>query len=144
MTFPARIYTGDLGKMGITARAPPIWPRIGSNRSALCADHAAADPFRGAAAVRPHRLGPGRGRATGQPSSPLIEKIGSILVRIMPAEPLPGAGDAPLPQLGSYFVRIVTPSGKVGYVPDDTISADDRLCFVKDAAGWKITPVASG
>ena len=79
--------------------------------------------------------------AAGQPSSPVIEKIGSILVRIMPGEPLPGAGDAPLPQLGSYFVRIVTPSGKVGYVPDDTISAldNDRLCFVKDAAGWKIT-----
>jgi hypothetical protein len=38
-------------------------------------------------------------------------------------------------------VRIVTPAGKVGYVPDDTISAldNDRLCFVKDAAGWKIT-----
>jgi hypothetical protein len=50
-------------------------------------------------------------------------------------------GDAPLPQLGSYFVRIVTPAGKVGYVPDDTISAldNDRLCFVKDGAGWKIT-----
>jgi hypothetical protein len=78
--------------------------------------------------------------AAGQPSSPVIEKIGSVLVRIMPEEPL-GAGDAPLPQLGSYFVRIVTPSGKVGYVPDDTISAldSDRLCFVKDAAGWKIT-----
>jgi hypothetical protein len=79
--------------------------------------------------------------ATGQPSSQVIEKVGSILVRIMPEEPLPGAGDAPLPQLGSYFVRILTPSGKVGYVPDDTISAldNDRLCFVKDAAGWKIT-----
>jgi hypothetical protein len=75
----------------------------------------------------------------GQLSSPVIEKIGSVLVRIMPEEP-PGAGDAP-PQLGSYFVRIVTPSGKVGYVPDNTISAldNDRLCFVKDAAGWKIT-----
>jgi hypothetical protein len=77
----------------------------------------------------------------GKASSPVIEKVGSFLVRIMPEGPLPGAGDAPLPQLGSYFVRIVTPSGKVGYVPDDTISAldNDRLCFVKDAAGWKIT-----
>jgi hypothetical protein len=79
--------------------------------------------------------------AASQPSSPIIEKVGSVLVRIMPGEPLPGAGDAPLPQPGSYFVRIVTPSGKVGYVPDDTVSALDseRLCFVKDAAGWKIT-----
>jgi hypothetical protein len=79
--------------------------------------------------------------AAGQTSSPVIEKVGSVLVRIMPEGPLPGAGDAPLPQLGSYFVRIVTPSGKIGYVPDDTIGAldNDRLCFVKDASGWKIT-----
>jgi hypothetical protein len=79
--------------------------------------------------------------AAGQASSPVIEKVGSVLVRIVPEGPLPGAGDAPLPQLGSYFVRIVTPSGKVGYVPDDTIGTldNDRLCFVKNAAGWKIT-----
>jgi hypothetical protein len=77
----------------------------------------------------------------GNTSSPVIEKVGSVLVRILPDGPLPGAGDAPLPQPGSYFVRIVTPSGKVGYVQDDTISAldNDRLCFVKDAVGWKIT-----
>jgi hypothetical protein len=38
----------------------------------------------------------------------------------------------------------VTPSGKVGYVPDDAISAleSDRLCFVKDATGGKITGYA--
>jgi len=30
----------------------------------------------------------------------------------------------------------VTPSGKVGYVPDDAIGAldSDQLCFVKDAS----------
>jgi hypothetical protein len=76
-----------------------------------------------------------------QPGSPVIEKVGSILVRILPEGPLPGAGDAPLPEPGSYFVRIVTPAGRLGYVADDTISAldSDRLCFVKDAGGWKIT-----
>jgi hypothetical protein len=82
--------------------------------------------------------------AAGRANSLVIEKVGSVLVRIMPGGPLPGAGDAPLPQLGSYFVRIVTPSGNVGYVPDNTISAldSDRLCFVKDATGWKITGYA--
>ena len=76
-----------------------------------------------------------------QPGSPVIEKVGSILVRILPEGPLPGAGDAPLPEPGSYLVRIVTPAGRLGYVADDTISAldSDRLCFVKDAGGWKIT-----
>jgi hypothetical protein len=79
--------------------------------------------------------------AAAQPSSPVLEKVGSVLVRIMPDGPLPGAGDAPLPQPGSYFVRVATPSGKVGYVQDDTISTlySDRVCFLKDAAGWRIT-----
>jgi hypothetical protein len=109
-------------------------------------DHKAAEQTANATGTQPEEWGfPVKGsfdvHATGQPSSSVIEKVGSILVRIMPEELLPGAGDAPLPQLGSYFVRIVTPSGKVGYVPDDTISAldNDRVCFVKDAAGWKIT-----
>jgi hypothetical protein len=109
-------------------------------------DHKAAEQTTKATGTQPEEWGfPVKGsldvHATGQPRSPVIEKVGSVLVRIMPEGPLPGAGDAPRPQLGSYFVRIVTPSGKVGYVPDDTISTldNDRLCFVKDAAGWKIT-----
>jgi hypothetical protein len=79
--------------------------------------------------------------AAAQPSSPVLEKVGSVLIRIMPDGPPPGAGDAPLPQPGSYFVRVATPSGKVGYVQDDTISTldSDRVCFLKDAAGWRIT-----
>jgi hypothetical protein len=51
----------------------------------------------------------------------------------MPEGLPPGAGDAPL-QLGSYFVRIVTPSGKVGYVPDDTISAPTTAGSVSSKA----------
>jgi hypothetical protein len=44
------------------------------------------------------------------------------------------------------LVRVVTPSGKVGYVPDDAIgSLDlDQLCYLKDAAGWKIAGYAGG
>jgi hypothetical protein len=85
--------------------------------------------------------------AAGQASSPVIEKVGSVLVRVMPEGPPPGAGgNAPPPKPGSSFVRIVTPSGKVGYVPDDAIGAldSDQLCFAKDASGWKITGYAGG
>jgi hypothetical protein len=81
--------------------------------------------------------------AAAQASSPVIEKVGSILVRVMPDEPPPGAqGNAP----GSTFVRVVTPSGKVGYVADDALgSLDvDQLCYVKDASGWKIAGYAGG
>jgi hypothetical protein len=83
----------------------------------------------------------------GQANSPVIEKVGSVLVRVMPEPPPSGAGgNAPPPKPGSSFVRIVTPSGKVGYVTDDAIGAldSDQLCFVKDAAGWKISGYAGG
>jgi hypothetical protein len=85
--------------------------------------------------------------AAGQASSPVIEKVGSVLVRVMPEGPPPGAGgNAPPPKPGASFVRIVTPSGKVGYVVDDAVGAldSDQVCFVKDAAGWKITGYAGG
>jgi hypothetical protein len=83
--------------------------------------------------------------AAAQANSPVIEKLGSILVRVMPEGPPPGAqGNAPPP--GPSFVRVVTPSGKVGYVSDEALgSLDiDQLCFIKDAAGWKITGYAGG
>jgi hypothetical protein len=83
--------------------------------------------------------------AASQESSPVIEKLGSVLVRVMPEEPPPGAqGNAPPPQ--AAFVRVVTPSGKVGYVPDDALASldVDQLCYVKDAAGWKIAGYAGG
>jgi len=83
--------------------------------------------------------------AANQASSPVIEKLGSVLVRVMPEEPPPGAqGNAPPPQ--AAFVRVVTPSGKVGYVPDDALASldVDQLCYVKDAAGWKIAGYAGG
>jgi hypothetical protein len=79
-------------------------------------------------------------------NSPVIEKLGSILVRVMPEGPPPGAqGNAPPPP-GAPFVRVVTPSGKVGYVADDALGSleVDQLCYAKDAAGWKITGYAGG
>ena len=77
--------------------------------------------------------------AAAQASAPVIEKLGSVLVRVMPDEPPAGAQ-------GATFVRVVTPSGKVGYVPDEALSSldVDQLCYIKDAAGWKITGYAGG
>jgi hypothetical protein len=35
---------------------------------------------------------------------------------------------------------VVVPSGKVGYVPTDSIAplASDQLCYLKDGSSWKI------
>jgi hypothetical protein len=63
----------------------------------------------------------------------------------MPEQPPSGAqGNAPPP--GADFVRVVTPSGKVGYVPDEALASldVDQLCYIKDAAGWKIAGYAGG
>ena len=72
-------------------------------------------------------------RESAQPTAPVIEKLGMHFVRVMLEDGPPGPG---IPAL-----RIVTPSGKVGFVPMDAISplGGDQICYSKDASGaWKI------
>jgi hypothetical protein len=106
-------------------------------------------------------------RAGPQPNSPVIEKLGMHFVRVM-MEDGPGAqppspqtqppGRPGSPQAGPQgrpqaapppppTLRIVTPSGKVGYVPAEALSplGNDQLCYVKDASGaWKIAGFIGG
>jgi hypothetical protein len=79
--------------------------------------------------------------AAAQASAAVIEKLGLNLVRVMPEEPAAGA-----PEQQSPFVRVVTPSGKVGFVSEEFISTldSDQLCYIKDATGWKIAGYAGG
>jgi hypothetical protein len=44
------------------------------------------------------------------------------------------------------MVRIVTPSGKTGFVAAEAIAplGNDQICYVKDAAGWKIAGYIGG
>jgi hypothetical protein len=78
-------------------------------------------------------------RSAAKADAPVIDKLGQILVRIMPEEPAAGA-----PQQEQPFLRVVTPSGKVGFVAEEFISplGTDQLCYVKDASGWKIAGYA--
>jgi hypothetical protein len=75
--------------------------------------------------------------AAAKADAPVIDKLGVHLVRVMAEQP-----DAGAPEPG--FLRVVTPSGKVGYVPEELISSlqTDQLCYVKDATGWKIAGFA--
>jgi hypothetical protein len=77
--------------------------------------------------------------AAAQANAPVIEKLGVHLVRVMPEQPAANA-----PQQQNPLLRVVTPSGKVGFVAWDSLSSlgTDQLCYVKDATGWKIAGYA--
>ena len=65
-----------------------------------------------------------------QANAPVIDTLGFAFVRVMP-EPTPTS---------AAYVRIVTPSGRAGYVSVDAIApvGNDQLCYVKDGDAWKI------
>lgn len=123
---------------------------IPQKRGVMCSpaspmfDEAAADQIAKQTGTQPEDWGfpskPGvEVRGAPQPTAPVIETLGMNLVRVMPDEAPPGAGAQESP-----FVRVVTPSGKVGYVPDEFLSSldVDQLCYVKDGSGWKIAGYA--
>ena len=79
-------------------------------------------------------------RAAAKPDAPVTEKLGMHFVRVMEDDgPEPPAGAMPM-------LKVVAPSGKVGFVPADALSplGNDQLCYVKDAAGWKIAGFVGG
>jgi hypothetical protein len=77
-------------------------------------------------------------RAAPQPNAPIIEKLGLQLIRVLPDD----SQDASQVTM----VRVVGPSGKVGYLPADALSplSFDQICYIKDASGWKIAGYAGG
>jgi hypothetical protein len=76
--------------------------------------------------------------ATAQPSSPVIEKVGMVLVRV-----LPDSGSEPNQP---PVLHIATPSGKTGYIDAGTLAPliSDQMCYTKDAGGWKIAGYFGG
>ena len=73
-----------------------------------------------------------------QPNSPVVEKLGLHFVRVM-EDNAPGNQQSPM-------LKVVTPSGKTGYVPAEALSplGNDELCFTKEASGWKISGFIGG
>jgi len=69
-------------------------------------------------------------RAVPQANGPVIEKPGSVFVRIATEN----TSNPPT------FLRVVTPSGKTGFVSVDSVApiGNDQLCYVKEAGDWKI------
>jgi len=73
-----------------------------------------------------------------QPNSPVVEKLGLHFVRVM-QDNAPGNQQSPM-------LKVVTPSGKVGFVPAEALSplGNDQLCFSKEGGGWKISGFIGG
>jgi hypothetical protein len=82
-------------------------------------------------------------RATPQPRAAVIDTLGLALVRTLGFE----GGDTNADPIRAAWVRVVTPSGKVGFVAPNTLLSPytDRLCFAKDSGGaWKIAGYVGG
>ena len=70
----------------------------------------------------------------------MIEKLGMHLVRVLADQ-----AATPMAAVGGYM-RIATPSGKTGFIRNDTMMAllSDQLCYAKEAGGWRIAGVVGG
>jgi hypothetical protein len=78
-------------------------------------------------------------RAGPEQNTPMIEKLGLYLVRVYP-------DDSPTGAVHTEVLRIVTPSGKVGFVPVDALLplVTDQLCYMKEGNAWKIAGAIGG
>lgn len=77
-------------------------------------------------------------RAEPKTDAPVSETLGLVLVRVYPEEN--NSTEPPT------MLRIVTPSGKLGYVTMTAVLpiVTDQLCYIKEAGGWKIAGYAGG
>jgi hypothetical protein len=82
-------------------------------------------------------------RGSDAAGAPVIDKLGTALVRILPET---GDDSQAAPTSPPTMLRVVTPAGKTGYVAADAVQplAVDQLCYVKEASGWKIAGYVGG
>ena len=77
---------------------------------------------------------------TAKPDSPVVEKLGLYLVRVLADT---GQGANPNDPL---FLHIAAPDGKTGYADAQLVSplGSDQMCYAKDGSGWKIAGYFGG
>jgi hypothetical protein len=78
--------------------------------------------------------------AAAQADSPVTDKLGLYLVRVLPDSAPP---DNPGAQA---FLHVALPSGKTGYIAAETLAplGSDQMCYVKGDGGWKIAGYMGG
>lgn len=123
------------GRQGIMCS--PANPTFDESAAENVAKETGTDPGEWGYVVKPDAEVHGAAKA----DAPVIEKLGQILVRTMLEQP---AANTPEPAAAPPFLRVVTPSGKVGYVAQELISplGTDQLCYIKDGNTWKIAGYA--
>src|SRR5262245_14161301 len=79
-------------------------------------------------------------RETPNGSAPVIEKLGMHFVRVLDDDSQASANTA------GEWLRVVAPSGNVGFVPADAVTspAGAQLCYVKEGNAWKIAGLVGG
>jgi hypothetical protein len=148
--------------IGLDGRDPPGWDLLAGyaqeasadpdpqRKGVLCGpgeptfDDKAAEELAKATQTDPSEWGYPSGdglavRSGPEPTAPVIEKLGLHLVRVYP-------DDSPTSAVYTEVLRIVTPSGKVGFVPVDALLplVTDQLCYIKEGNAWKIAGVLGG
>jgi len=76
--------------------------------------------------------------AKANAGSPVVDKLGMYLVRIL----LDDSGGA----ASTDWIKVVTASGKVGYVPGNALAplGSDQICYSKDGGSWHIAGYIGG
>jgi hypothetical protein len=76
-------------------------------------------------------------RAKPDDGAPVVEKLGMYLVRILPDESASANAD---------WIKIVTASGKVGFVPGNALAplGADQICYSKEGGNWRIAGFIGG
>ena len=80
--------------------------------------------------------------ATPSDTAPVVEKLGLMFLRLLPGD-VPGDPGNATDEAGAGFIRLMSPSGKVGYAKADGVASlgVSQLCYVKDGGAWKIAGV---
>jgi hypothetical protein len=78
-------------------------------------------------------------RAAAKQDAPVIDRLGLFLVRVLP-------DNSPLNAVLAAFLKVMTPAGKVGFVPVEAVLpiGGEQLCYVKEPTGWKIAGFLGG
>jgi hypothetical protein len=79
-------------------------------------------------------------RETPNATAPVIEKLGMHFVRVLDDDAQSTANTA------GEWLRVVAPSGKIGFVPADSLTspAGAQLCYTKEGDAWRIAGLIGG